>query len=275
MTYETIRLAIDGRGAARLTLARPEKHNALSGGMIGELTGAAHALAADPAVRLVLLDAEGASFCAGGDLGWMREQFDAGRKERVSEARRLAMMFKALADLPMPLIACIQGNAFGGGIGLISVCDLALAAETARFGLTEVRLGLIPATIGPYVVARLGPVQAMPLFTSGKIIDAAAARDAGLLTEVSGEDGLDEAVSREVEHLLAAAPGAAVRAKRLVRSLAPPITEAVIDDVVGQLADCWETAEAHEGISAFFERRKPVWPKAEVKKRNTPRSPAG
>lgn len=260
MRFETIRVATDERGVARLTLARPDKHNALSGQMIGELTQAADDLAAGRSVRVVVLEAEGASFCAGGDLGWMREQFGADRQGRIAEARRLAMMFKALADLPMPVIARIQGNAFGGGIGMISVCDMALAVETARFGLTETRLGLIPATISPYVVARLGPVQALPLFMSGKIIDAAAAQTAGLLTDVVAEILLDEAVSREVEHFLAAAPGAVIRAKKLVRSLAPQITDAVIEDVVGQLADCWETAEAQEGISAFFERRKPAWP---------------
>lgn len=259
MTFETIRVVVDERGVARLTLARPEKHNALSGRMIGELTQAAHGLAADQAVRVVVLDAEGKSFCAGGDLGWMREQFDADRAGRIAEARRLAMMFKALADLPMPVIARVQGNAFGGGIGMISVCDMALSADSARFGLTEVRLGLIPATISPYVVARLGPVEALPLFMSGKLIDAAAAQAAGLLTQVVPADGLEDAVSREVDHYLAAAPGAVIRAKKLVRSLAPAITDGIIEDVVGQLADCWETAEAQEGISAFFERRKPIW----------------
>jgi len=268
MNFETIRVAIDERGAARLTLARPDKHNALSGRMIGELTQAAHDLAAnraaDLAIRVVVLEAEGTSFCAGGDLGWMREQFGADRAGRIAEARRLAMMFKALADLPMPLVARVQGNAFGGGIGMISVCDMALSADSARFGLTETRLGLIPATISPYVVARLGPVQALPLFMSGKLIDAAAAQAAGLLTEVVTGSQLDDAVSREVEHFLAAAPGAVMRAKKLVRSLAPQITDTVIEDVVGQLADCWETAEAREGISAFFERRKPVWPETKA-----------
>ena len=144
------------------------------GEMIDELTDAAYDLGRNANVRVVVLAGEGASFCAGGDLGWMRAQFDATRAERIAEARRLALLFKALNELPKPVIARVHGNAFGGGIGLLSVCDVAIAADTASFGLTETRLGLIPATISPYVVARIGEAKARPLFMSGKIIDAMA-----------------------------------------------------------------------------------------------------
>ena len=259
MTSKTIRVDVDQRGVAQLVLARPEKHNALSAEMIDALTEATHRLAADASVRLVVLAGEGASFCAGGDLGWMRAQFDATRPARIAEARRLAMLFKALNELPKPLIARVHGNSFGGGIGLLSVCDVVIAAATARFGLTEVRLGLIPATISPYVVARIGETNARPLFLSGKIIDAWQAHGIGLLSRVVPAEALDEAVEAEIRHMLPAAPGAIARAKQLARSLGMPISDAVVDKVIEQLADIWETAEAREGISAFFERREPKW----------------
>lgn len=259
MTYNTIRYAVDDRGIGRLTLARPEKHNALSAVMIGELTDAAVRLGADAAVRAVVLDADGKSFCAGGDLEWMREQFAADRQARIAEATRLAMMFKALNEVPKPLIARVHGNAFGGGIGLISVCDTAVAAEGAKFGLTETRLGLIPATISPYVVARIGEGRARPLFMSARLFDSAEAKETGLLTRVAEADRLDAAVEAEALTYLATAPGAAGRAKRLARSLGAPITDVVVAATIEQLADTWETDEAREGVSAFFEHREPSW----------------
>jgi methylglutaconyl-CoA hydratase len=256
---ETLRISIDQRGVAELRLARPQKHNAISADMIEELTTAADRLGRDDRVRLVILRADGDSFCAGGDLGWMRAQFNAGRRERMVEARRLAMMFTALNDLPKPLMARVHGNCFGGGIGLISVCDLAVAADTVRFGLTEVRLGLIPATISPFVVARIGTAAARPLFLSGRTFDAAHAGAIGLVGCVVPAVDLDTAVEAEIEAFLAASPQAASRAKALVRSLETPISDAVIDAVVRQLADSWETPEAREGIDAFFGKRKPNW----------------
>ena len=259
MTSQTIRIAIDERGVAELTLARPEKHNALSAEMIAALTAAAHDLGRDERVRVVVLAGEGASFCAGGDLGWMRAQFDATRAGRIVEARRLAMLFKALNEMPKPLLARVHGNAFGGGIGLLSVCDMTIAAATARFGLTEARLGIIPATISPYVIARIGEANARPLFLSGKIIDAWQAHAAGLLSRVVPEDALDEAVESEIRHFLAASPQAAARAKALARSLGMPITDEVIDRVIEQLVEAWESEEAKEGLAAFFERRQPKW----------------
>ncbi|TIX89838.1 crotonase/enoyl-CoA hydratase family protein [Rhizobium sp. P44RR-XXIV] len=259
MTPQTIRIATDERGVARLTLARPEKHNALSADMIDELTAAARDLGNDKAVRVVVLAGEGASFCAGGDLGWMRAQSSATRDGRMIEARRLAMLFKALNELPKPLVAHVHGNAFGGGIGILSVCDMVISATTARFGLTEVRLGIIPATISPYVVARIGEANARPLFLSGKIIDAWQAHAAGLLSRVVPEEALDEAVEAEVRHFLAASPQAAARAKALARSVGRPITDGMIDHVVEQLADAWETEEAKEGVTAFLEKRRPNW----------------
>lgn len=256
---EALRIETDARGVARLTLARAEKHNAISAEMMDELTAAAKELGADRRVRVIVLAGEGASFCAGGDLGWMRAQFEAGRAERISEARRLATMFRALNDIPKPVIARVQGNAFGGGIGLLSICDLVIASEGARFGLTEVRLGIIPATISPFVIARIGEGAARPLFMSGKLISASEAKTAGLVQYVVPAGDLDAAVEAEVAHFLKASPEAVARAKALARSLGSPITDTVIEDIIQQLADSWETNEAHEGIAAFFERREPSW----------------
>ncbi len=252
---ETLMISIDERGVARLTLAREDKRNAMSAEMINELTEAANVLGSDTNVRVIVLAGAGKSFCAGGDLEWMRAQFKASRAERMTEARRLAMMFKALNEIPKPLIGCVHGSAFGGGIGLISVCDTVVASETARFGLTEVRLGLIPATISPYVVARIGSGAARSLFVSGRTFDAAEAKSIGLVASVVAPGDLDHAVGKDVAEFIAASPQAAARAKALVRSLAMPITNEIIESVVAQLADSWETDEAQAGIAVFFEKR--------------------
>ncbi|ASP34790.1 crotonase/enoyl-CoA hydratase family protein [Labrenzia sp. VG12] len=259
MSFETLTLATDPRGVATLTLNRPDKHNSLSAQMIDELTRAAAQLGADDAVRVVVLTGAGASFCAGGDLGWMREQFEAGRETRMAEARKLAMMLKALNELPKPLIGRVQGQAFGGGIGMMSVCDTVVAVDSAKFGLTEVRLGLIPATISPYVLARMGEGKARRVFMSARIFGADEARDLDLAAKVVSEHELDGAIEAEIKPYLGAAPAAVAASKALARSLGTPITDAVIDDTIRRLADTWETPEAREGISAFFEKRKPDW----------------
>ncbi|MCL5775415.1 crotonase/enoyl-CoA hydratase family protein [Limibaculum sp. FT325] len=259
MPFQTIRLERDARGVAALTLARPDKHNSLNATMIADLAVAARQIADDPAIRAVVLTGEGESFCAGGDLGWMRQQMEADRATRISEALSLARMLKALNDLPKPLIARVNGQAYGGGIGMISVCDAAVAATTAKFGLTEVRLGLIPATISPYVVARLTPPRAREVFFSGRIFDAEEAARLGLITRAVAPADIDAAVEAEVAPYLAAAPGAVAAAKRLVARFSPPIGEAELQATATALADQWETPEAAEGIAAFFARRSPPW----------------
>ncbi|MAQ83416.1 MAG: enoyl-CoA hydratase [Maritimibacter sp.] len=256
---ETIRVDIDGRGIATLTLARAEKHNAMSGQMIAELTEAAGVLGADPGVRAVILAAEGPTFCAGGDLGWMRAQADADRATRMAEANKLAMMLRALDRMPKPLIARVHGNAFGGGVGLLSVCDMAIGTPEVQMGLTETRLGLIPATIGPYVAARVGPGRARSVFLSGRRFDADTARDIGLLTRVVPEFALDALVMEEAEAFLSCAPGAVGAAKQLLAGFAAPIDDALLDRTAAALADQWEQPEAVEGIAAFFDRRPAAW----------------
>jgi methylglutaconyl-CoA hydratase len=256
---QTIRIETDPRGVARLWLARPEKHNALSAQMIRELTAAARMLAADAAVRVVVLGADGTSFCAGGDLGWMQEQMRADAATRRASARELAMMLNSLNILPKPLIGRVQGNAFGGGIGMLAVCDVAVAVPEARFGLTETRLGLIPATIGPYVLARMGEDRARRVFMSARLFGADEAIGLNLLAGTADTAALDAAIEAEVVPYLSCAPGAVAAAKRLARRLGPAIGPAEIEASIEALVEVWEGDEAVEGIAAFFDRRQPRW----------------
>ncbi|MDP5336718.1 MAG: crotonase/enoyl-CoA hydratase family protein [Paracoccaceae bacterium] len=259
MTYETIEIECDARGVATLWLAREDKHNALSARMIAELTEAAQALGADDAVRVVVLAARGRSFCAGGDLGWMQEQMAADADTRGREAAKLAWMLQALNTLPKPLIGRVQGNAFGGGVGMASVCDIAIGADSVLMALTETRLGLIPATIGPYVCARMGEARARRVFMSGRRFDAAEAVDLGLLARAVPAADLDAAIAAEIAPYLDCAPQAVARAKALLRRLGPVIDEATIAHTIAELTACWEGDEAPEGIGAFFAKRKPRW----------------
>lgn len=256
---ETIRVETDARGVARLVLARAEKHNALSAQMMDEIAAAITALGADPAVRVVVLAAEGGSFCAGGDLKWMQAQINADAQTRAAGARKLAGMLNALDSCPKPVIGRVHGNAFGGGIGMMSVCDVAVGVEGARFGLTETKLGLTPATISPYVVARMGAAKARRVFMSSRLFDAAEARDLNLLARVVAPDDLDAAIEAEVVPYLSCAPGAVADAKALVRSLGPRIESDIVDATIRALVARWESPEAIEGITAFFDKRAPGW----------------
>ncbi len=257
--YETLSIETDARGVATLWLDRAEKHNALSAAMIAELHDAARTLGADPDVRAVILAARGKSFCAGGDLGWMREQFDAAPDARAAEAARLAHMLQALNTLPKPLIGRVHGNAFGGGVGMVSVCDVAVGADSVLMALTETRLGLIPATIGPYVCARMGEARARRVFMSGRRFEAGEAVSLGLLARAVPAADLDAAVEAEIAPYLSCAPGAVARSKALLRDLGPRIDDDTIAMTVAALAETWAGAEAREGVSAFFARRKPGW----------------
>ncbi len=254
-----IELDIDTRGIATLTLARPEKHNALSQALIVALHEAADRIAADHNIRVVVLASAGASFCAGGDLAWMRAQMAGDDTMRRHAASALARMLGALNALPQPLIGRVHGNAFGGGVGLACVCDVVVAADHVQFGLTETRLGLIPATIGPYVVARMGAARARRVFMSGRIFDASEAMSLGIIAKAVPARDLDTAIEAEVIPYLECAPGAVIAAKAYARSLEPVIDESVILRSIEALMAQWDTDEAEEGISAFFERQKPHW----------------
>lgn len=257
--FETVTLETDARGVATLTLNRAHKHNAMSAVMLAELTQVAAELATDEAVRVVVLTGAGKSFCAGGDLEWMRAQRDMAPDVRAQEAGKLATMLGALNALPKPLIGRVQGNAFGGGVGMACVCDVTIGVDVAKFGLTETRLGIIPATIGPYVLARMGEGLARRVFMSGRIFDASEAVDLGILARSVAVEDLDAAVEREVVPYLSCAPGAVAAAKQLARDLGPRIDDAVVAHTIAALSARWETEEAAEGIGAFFDKRKASW----------------
>ncbi len=256
---QTIRLKEDARGVAVLTLAREEKRNAMSREMIAELAEVAEQISASSSIRVVVLAAEGPVFCAGGDLNWMREQMAADASTRRREATALANMLGALDRLPKPLIAQVHGDAFGGGVGLMSICDVVVAAKGTRFGLTETRLGLIPATIGPYVVARLGAAQARRVFFSSRVFDVEEARALGLVARIAPASELDKAVEDEVAPFLECAPGAVAAAKALVARLGSAVDDQAISDTIDALVERWDSDEAEEGTKAFFEKRAPNW----------------
>ena len=254
-----IRVETDARGVATLTLARSEKHNALSAQMMTELEEAARRLASDPAVRVVVLAADGKTFCSGGDLAWMREQFDMDADTRRVESRRIATVLGALYDLPQPLIGRVQGNALGGGVGLVSVCDVAIGVTGAKLGFTETRLGLIPANIGPYVLSRMGGTRASEVFMSARVFGAEEAVRLNLLSRTVEPDGLDGAIEAEVLPYLSSAPGAVADAKTLMRDLAGRVTPEQVDMAIDALARRWQSDESREGVGAFFDKRAPSW----------------
>lgn len=257
--YETIEITMDARGIATLMLNRADKHNAMSSQMLADLTHAARALGEDQAVRVVVLTGAGKSFCAGGDLGWMQEQMAADGETRAREAAKLAHMLQALNTMPKPLIGALQGNAFGGGVGMASVCDIAIGADHLKMGLTETRLGIIPATIGPYVIARMGEGRARRVFMNARLFGADEAVELGLLARAVPLDDLAEAVEAQVVPYLDCAPGAVAAAKKLARDLGPRIDDSTIAMTIDALKSRWETDEAVEGIGAFFDKRKAAW----------------
>ena len=258
MRYETLAVTVDARGVAQVALNLPDQRNALSAPMIAELTEVARTLGQSGA-RVVVLSGRGKIFCAGADLGWMQAQIAADRATRMAEAGKLAAMLRALNEMPVPLIGRLHGAAFGGGVGLACVCDVAVATVETRFGLTETRLGLIPATIAPYVIARLGEGMARRVFMSARVFSATEAERLGLIARAVTETELDAAVEAEVVPYLLAAPGAVSQAKALARALGPQIDDAVVAHTIRRLADSWETAEAAEGIAAFLAKRAPDW----------------
>lgn len=258
MSYSTVIVEETG-GVVSLTLNRAEKRNAMSAEMLDELTDFAHSVGSDLATRAVILSGAGDVFCAGGDLAWMRAQIDADRAGRMAEARRLAYMLKALNEMPAPLIGALHGGAFGGGVGLACVCDVAIAAEGTKFGLTETRLGLIPATISPYVIARMGEGKARRVFMSSRIFDAGEATDLGFISKTVEADALRAQAEAEAAPYLKVAPGAVGAAKALARALGPRIDETTIEETISRLADTWEGPEAAEGIGAFLNKRPASW----------------
>lgn len=249
---------------ATLTMARAAIHNAFDDALIGELTDALRALEDDDGVRVVVLAAEGASFSAGADLGWMKRMAQAGEKENRKDARQLAKLMRVLNHLDKPTIARVNGAAYGGGIGLIACCDIAIGVEGAKFGLTETRLGLVPAVISPYVIDAIGARQARRLFLTAEVFDAAEALRIGLLHRVVPAKQLDGAVQAEIDRLLAAGPTAVRESKRLVHRVAHPHPKerrALDEENADLIARLRVSEEGQEGLGAFFAKRRPRWTK--------------
>ncbi len=244
---------------ARVWLNRPARHNALSPELAAALTGAFHDLARDPAVRVVVLGGRGPSFCAGADIDAMKAAAHATLEENLAEAERFGAMFAAVAELQRPVVARVQGMALGGGVGLACACDLVVASDDARFGLSEVRLGIVPALISPYVIRRLGDSRARELMLTGERIDAAAAARVGLANDVVPAAGLDAKVDERVAALLAGGPEAQTRIKALLARWTGAAREDYRAALPRALAETRSGAEAREGLAAFLEKRKPRW----------------
>lgn len=254
------RIDISRQGpVAVLTLARPELHNAFDATMIGELRGAFGELGADAAVRAVVLTGAGGSFCAGADLSWMRASLEWSHAQNVADAGELAAMFDAAWSLPKPLIGRINGAALGGGAGLVACCDIAVALETARFGFSEVKLGLVPAVIAQYVVPKIGVSHARALFVSGERFTAERAFEIGLVHAISDDQGLDATVTSLVGRLLSSGPAAVGAAKRVVDAVWSLEREAARRFVVETIAAARTGPEGQEGLRAFLEKRTPGW----------------
>ena len=245
---------------ARLRLQRPELHNAFDAALISALTSALEQLAGEADVRGVVLEGAGRSFSAGADLNWMRGMASAGEAENRADALQLARLMRTLDELPKPTIARVHGAAFGGGVGLVACCDISIGVPEAKFGLTESRLGLLPAVISPYVIAAIGPRQARRWFATGEMFDAALAERIGLLHQVVPADTLDAAVQAQVDLLLKAGPVAAAQAKTLVRSVQPHIDRDALDGATADLIAAMRVSpEGQEGLGAFLDKRAPAW----------------
>lgn len=245
---------------ARLRMNRPELHNAFDAMLIAALTGALEGLAGDDEIRVVVLEGDGPSFSAGADLNWMRGMASASEAENREDALALARLMRTLDELPKPTIARVHGAAFGGGVGLVACCDIAIATPEAKFGLTESKLGLLPAVISPYVIAAIGARQARRWFATGELFDAATALQIGLLHGVVPTGELDAAVERQIALLLKAGPQASAQAKALVRRVADQSDRDRLDaDNASLIAHLRVSPEGQEGLSAFLEKRKARW----------------
>jgi methylglutaconyl-CoA hydratase len=245
---------------ATVWMNRPEVHNAFNEALIGELTRACEELGGDDAVRVIVLAGRGRSFSAGADLAWMKRAGEASEAENYADARRLALMLRALAEIPKPTVARVQGAALGGGMGLACACDICVAAEEAVFATSEVRFGLIPATIGPYVVRAIGERQAARYFQTAERIDAARAERLGLVHEVVATAELDARIAEIVAALLQGGPQALAAAKRLIGAVGTrAVSEKTLDDTARRIAALRATAEAREGLAAFLDKRPPAW----------------
>ena len=253
-------LLVEQQGpVVRLTLNRPEVRNAFNEQLIAELTAWAVSVRAEGSARVAVLAGAGKAFCAGADLSWMSKMVAYSRDENVRDARAMADMFAALDRLPIPLIGRVHGAALGGGVGLAAVCDIVVAAEDAIFGFTEVKLGIIPAVISPYALAKIGRSAARELFLTGARFSATRAREIGLVHAVGDEAELDRMVAKYVNDLLTSAPQAVAAAKALIADVAPRSQTDATEITVNAIADRRVSAEGQDGMRAFLDKRPPSW----------------
>lgn len=257
-SYNLIQLEQVG-AVVTVTLNQPEIHNAFNPQMIAELTSCFTALADDASVRVVVLTGVGASFCAGADLHWMRSSLEFDWDENVADAGRLATMFETINTLPKPLVGRVNGVAIGGGAGLVACCDIAIAVDTASFGFTEVKLGLVPAVISPFILAKLGVSQTRALFVTGARFDAQRALAMGLAHQVVAADALDQAVAEVVQGLLRNGPEAMARAKNVIETNADMTGPELRTQMLYQIAQARMGTEAQAGINAFLRKERPPW----------------
>lgn len=244
---------------ATLTLCHPEKHNAFDDLVISELREHLATVRNMPEIRILVLQAEGKHFCAGADLAWMKRMAQHSEEENLKDARQLAGLMSDLYTLPIPTIVAIQGAAYGGAIGLIACCDIAIASKKARFCLSEVKLGLAPATIAPYVVTAMGARRCGQLFMTACVFKAGQAKDYGLIHEVVDQEDLKPAIQSNLEHLLKAGPKATQAAKELIRACIPSFESNLAETTSSMIASLRVSEEGQEGLHAFFEKRKPNW----------------
>jgi len=261
MAQDMLIVDTDERGVATVTMNRPDKHNAFNAALVADLGEAFGHLARNPFVRVVVLAGAGASFSAGADLNWMQEMANYSVEANLGDAGRLADMLHALDTMPQPTVAKVSGAAYGGAVGLIGACDIAVAADDAMFGITEVRLGLIPSVISPYVLRAIGPRQARRFALTGERFGAAEALRLGLVHEVAKKKALDGTMSKIVEILLAGAPGAQAEIKMLFRELwdLDRSGEGARRTTAERIAKRRASDEARKGMAAFFEKRRPDW----------------
>jgi enoyl-CoA hydratase/carnithine racemase len=250
-------LLVERRGAvAIVTLNRPDRHNALDEALVGELTDCFGHLSVDPLARVVVLAGAGASFCAGADRAWLERIVGFTREENIADARAAQRMFVTIAECPHATIARVHGAVIGGGVGLVAACDIAIASHNAVFGFSEVRLGIIPAVIAPYVVPKIGLGAARALFVSGERLSAEEALRIGLIEQLE-PFSLDTAVHRKIESILQAGPQAVAAAKRLLRDIAGRTPQEAADITVERIADIRRSPEGQEGMRSFLEKRPP------------------
>jgi methylglutaconyl-CoA hydratase len=260
MSEPNVLVDTDARGIATVALNRPAIHNAFDDRLIADLTAALRRLGGDDAVRVVVLTGSGESFSAGGDLNWMRRMAGYSDAENLADAMALAELLRILNELRKPTVARVNGAAFAGGLGLICCCDIAVAADEAIFSISEARLGLVPATISPYVVDAIGARAARRYFLTAERFSASEAQRIGLVHEVAPRAALDAAVEKIVASLLEAGAGAQARSKRLIGEVqGRPMSEALMALTARAIAEARASAEAREGLAAFFAKRKPAW----------------